>query len=75
MVLAGIYMIAEQKGLPTLMTLAELADYLRVHRSTIYRLLRSGKLQGFKFNKRGWRFNKAAIDRWRRELECQHETG
>ena len=45
-------------------TIGELAEYLRVHRSTLYRLLRKGQLPGFKIGS-DWRFNVEAIDRWR----------
>ncbi|MBF6567902.1 MAG: helix-turn-helix domain-containing protein [Candidatus Binataceae bacterium] len=46
------------------LTVNELADYLRVHRSTIYRLLKKGELPGFKIGS-DWRFNIEAIDAWR----------
>ena len=46
------------------LTVNELAEYLRVHRSTIYRLLKKGQLPGFKVGS-DWRFNIEAIDRWR----------
>ena len=42
----------------------ELADYLRVHRSTIYRLLKQGKLPAFRVGS-DWRFNRESIDEWR----------
>ena len=45
-------------------TINELADYLRVHRSTLYRLLKKGQLPGFKIGS-DWRFNIEAIDKWR----------
>jgi excisionase family DNA binding protein len=46
------------------LTVGELSDYLRVHRSTIYRLLKKGQLPGFKIGS-DWRFNVEAIDQWR----------
>jgi excisionase family DNA binding protein len=46
------------------LTVGELSEYLRVHRSTVYRLLKSGRLPGFKIGS-DWRFNVEAIDRWR----------
>jgi excisionase family DNA binding protein len=46
------------------LTVNELAEYLRVHRSTIYRLLKKGELPGFKIGS-DWRFNVEAIDDWR----------
>ncbi len=48
------------------LTVTELSDYLRVHRSTVYRLLKKGHLPGFKIGS-DWRFNIEAIDRWRLE--------
>jgi excisionase family DNA binding protein len=45
-------------------TVGELAEYLRVHRSTLYRLLKKQQLPGFKIGS-DWRFNVEAIDRWR----------
>ncbi len=38
------------------LTVEELAKYLRVHRSTIYRLLRKGQISGFRIGS-DWRFN------------------
>ena len=46
------------------LTVNELAEYLRVHRSTIYRLLKKGLLPGFKIGS-DWRFNLEVIDEWR----------
>jgi excisionase family DNA binding protein len=46
------------------LTVTDLSDYLRVHRSTIYRLLRRGQLPAFKIGS-DWRFEVAAIDQWR----------
>ncbi len=46
------------------LTVNELAEYLRVHRSTIYRLLKKGLLPGFKIGS-DWRFNVEVIDQWR----------
>jgi excisionase family DNA binding protein len=47
-----------------ILTVAELAEYLRVHRSTIYRLLKARKLPAFKIGS-DWRFNREHIDKWR----------
>ncbi len=46
------------------LTVRDLSDYLRIHPSTIYRLLKKGQLPGFKVGS-DWRFNIEAIDRWR----------
>jgi len=45
------------------MTVGDLADYLRVHRSTIYRLLRNREIPAFRIGS-DWRFNREAIDQW-----------
>ncbi len=45
-------------------TIYELSEYLRVHRSTLYRLLKNGQLPGFKIGS-DWRFNVETIDQWR----------
>jgi excisionase family DNA binding protein len=50
------------------MTVTELADYLRVHPTTIYRLLRTRQLPGYRVGSE-WRFNRAAIEQWQRETE------
>jgi len=46
-----------------LMTLEEVADYLRVTKTTVYRLLRQGKIPANKVG-RQWRFDKTLIDEW-----------
>ena len=50
------------------MNVRELGVYLRVHSSTIYRLMRKHKLPGFKVGS-DWRFNVESIDKWRIEQE------
>ena len=49
-----------------LMTLEELANYLRVTKTTIYRLLERGHIPAKKVGHQ-WRFDKASIDTWLRE--------
>jgi excisionase family DNA binding protein len=48
---------------PRVLTVRELAGYLRVHQSTVYRLLREQKLPAFKVGS-DWRFNREEIERW-----------
>ena len=43
------------------LTVGEVADYLRVHRSTVYRLLRARQIKGFKVGGL-WRFNPADLE-------------
>ena len=46
-----------------IMTVEEVADYLRVTEKTIYRLLKQGKIPSAKVG-RQWRFQKSSIDEW-----------
>ena len=46
------------------MTLREVSAYLRVHPSTVYRLLKHNQIPAFHIGS-DWRFNIEAIDRWR----------
>jgi excisionase family DNA binding protein len=48
---------------PRVLTVRELAAYLRVHQTTVYRLLREQKLPAFRVGA-DWRFNREAIERW-----------
>lgn len=50
------------------MTLEEVAVYLRVHPSTIYRLLKKNRIPAFKVGS-DWRFNVESVDRWCVQLE------
>lgn len=45
------------------MTIDALAEYLKISKSTLYKLVQEGKLPGQKLGKR-WRFHKEAIDEW-----------
>jgi len=47
-------------------TIRELSDHLRVHPTTIYLLLRQGRLPGFRVGS-NWRFSREAIEHWERE--------
>ncbi len=46
-----------------IMTMDELAEYLKISKSTLYKLAQDDKLPGQKFGKR-WRFYKDAVDAW-----------
>jgi len=46
-----------------ILTIAELSAHLRVHPTTIYRLLREGRIPGFRVGS-AWRFSRAAIEIW-----------
>lgn len=45
------------------MTIDELAAYVKVSKSTLYKLVQSGKVPGQKIGKH-WRFRRELIDRW-----------
>ncbi|MFU8828744.1 MAG: helix-turn-helix domain-containing protein [Phycisphaerales bacterium] len=45
------------------MTIDELAVYLQVSKSSLYKLAQDGKIPGQKVG-RHWRFHRATIDRW-----------
>jgi excisionase family DNA binding protein len=50
------------------MTVTEVAEYLHVHPSTIYRLLRKREIPAFRVGS-DWRFNRESIDDWRTSRE------
>jgi excisionase family DNA binding protein len=50
----------------TIMTVHNLAKYLRLSEAKIYRMARTGGLPAFRIGKT-WRFNKRNIDEWIRE--------
>jgi excisionase family DNA binding protein len=54
------------------LTVKDLSNYLKVHSSTIYRLLKAGQLPGFRIGS-DWRFNIEEIDRWRAGCEQRPE--
>jgi excisionase family DNA binding protein len=50
------------------LTVQEVSSYLRVHPSTIYRMLKNKQLPGFRVGS-DWRLSVAAFDQWRVTLE------
>ena len=55
----------------TVLTVEEAAEFLKVHPSTIYRLLKSRTIPAFKIGS-DWRFNQESIQRWIEERETTH---
>ncbi len=53
-----------------LMTLAEVAEYLKIDERTAYCWLKEGKLPGFKLGS-AWRFDKADIQKWVQEHKAK----
>jgi excisionase family DNA binding protein len=45
------------------MTIEEVADYLRIPRSSVYKLAQEGRIPCQKAGRR-WRFHRDAIDKW-----------
>lgn len=56
-----------------IMTIDALAEYLKISKSTLYKLVQDGKLPGQKVGKR-WRFHKKAVDRWLGEHPKMHTS-
>lgn len=49
-----------------ILTIREVAEYLKLNEKTTYRLAAEGKIPGFKVGG-AWRFKKAEIDAWIKE--------
>jgi excisionase family DNA binding protein len=62
-----------------LLTLKQVAEYLKVHKNTVYRLVNRKELPAFKVW-HDWRFDLESIDRWRAAQEqaakvCAERSG
>ena len=55
---------------PQVMTVEEVAEYLRLNEMTVYKLAQEGKIPALKIG-RIWRFRKDLIDEWFRAKACQ----
>jgi len=53
--------MAEPKD--AVLTIDQLAEYLKLSKSSLYHLARRGEIPGQKIG-RHWRFHKTAIDKW-----------
>jgi excisionase family DNA binding protein len=47
----------------TVLTIDDLAEYLKISKSTLYKLAQEGALPGQKVG-RHWRFHREAVDQW-----------
>jgi len=56
-----------------ILTIEELAVYLKISKSTLYKLVQEGRIPSQKIG-RHWRFRKKAIDRWLEETRTS-ESG
>jgi excisionase family DNA binding protein len=52
------------------LTIEELSVYLKIPKSTLYKLVREGRVPSQKVG-RHWRFRKVAIDRWLDETRAE----
>tara|TARA_R110002167_G_C12699470_1_gene653244 strand:+ start:82 stop:267 length:186 start_codon:yes stop_codon:yes gene_type:complete len=55
-----------------ILTLKEVAEYLKLAEKTAYKLAAEGKLPGFKVGG-SWRFKKVDIDQWIEEKKKSHK--
>jgi excisionase family DNA binding protein len=64
------------KMLDNVLTISELATYLKISKSTLYKLAQDGRLPGQKVG-RHWRFHREVIDRWLAERShgAQRDSG
>lgn len=53
----------KEKEIGQVLTIEELCRYLKIAKSTLYKLAQEGRIPGQKVG-RHWRFRKEAIDRW-----------
>jgi excisionase family DNA binding protein len=60
------------ESLDNVLTIEELAIYLKISKSTLYKLVREGKIPAQKVG-RHWRFRRQAIDRWLEETRPRVE--
>ena len=58
----------------TVLTIDDLADYLKISKSTLYKLAQEGAVPGQKVG-RHWRFHRDAIDGWlKRDVRLDRDT-
>jgi excisionase family DNA binding protein len=49
-----------------LLTVKQVADYLKIDKFTVYRLVTQGKIPAYKVGSQ-WRFNRKMLDKWLRQ--------
>lgn len=54
----------------SILTIDELSNYLKISKSTLYKLAQAGKVPGQKIG-RHWRFHKEGIDQWLKETQTK----
>lgn len=63
-----VFPVYEKPG--DVLTIEELSIYLKIPKSTLYKIVREGKIPSQKVG-RHWRFLKVAIDRWLEETRLE----
>ena len=66
--------MADKQQPDDVMTIDELAAYLKLSKSTLYQFARAGKVPGVKIGEQ-WRFQKSAIDEWMRSKTTPKANG
>ena len=56
---------------PEVMTIDDLAVYLQLSKSSLYKLVQDGRIPGKKIG-RHWRFHRGTIDQWLARAERSH---
>jgi excisionase family DNA binding protein len=72
--MGDIMAIETKYSMARVMTVKDLSEYLRVHPSTVYKMLRQGALPAFRIGA-DWRFNADMIDRWCLERNVKTSDG
>lgn len=57
-----------------IMTLKEVAEFLKLSELSLYRLLRERKIPAFKIGQQ-WRFKKSALDKWIEDKMQENKNG
>jgi excisionase family DNA binding protein len=57
----------------TVLTIDDLSEYLKISKSTLYKLAQEGAMPGQKVG-RHWRFHRDAVDKWLRNDESNFKS-
>jgi excisionase family DNA binding protein len=67
-------MTQTKKPLSEILTVEEVAEFLKVHASTIYKLLKRREIPAFRVGA-DWRFHTVQIEEWVKSRTRVHEDG
>ena len=59
-----------EKSSKDILTVSEVSGYLRIHPTTLYRLLKKGQLPAFKIGN-DWRISVKAVDKWLKDMQTR----